>query len=103
MIHLSFYVPETHLEIVKKSIFEAGGGKIGNYDSCAFEIRGMGQFRPLEGSHAFIGKKGIVEKVNEVKVELVVEEFLIEKVVHALKNSHPYETPAYYAVQTLNL
>lgn len=102
MIHLSFYVPVKDAERVKEAVFQAGGGKIGNYDSCAFEIRGIGQFRPLEGSRPAIGSQDQVEKVEEVKVEIVCEEHLIEDVVRALKKSHPYETPAYYAIKMLD-
>jgi hypothetical protein len=36
-----------------------------------------------------------VEQVEEWKVELVVSDELIRAVVVALKESHPYETPAY--------
>jgi len=56
---------------------------------------GHGQFRPLDGSQPFIGQGGVVEQVQEWKVELVVAEELIQQVVAALKQSHPYETPAY--------
>lgn len=101
MIHLSFYVPLTHLEKVKESIFKAGAGKIGNYDCCSFEIRGIGQFRPLENSNPFLGEQGELEKVEEVKVEVVCADDLIERVIEALKKAHPYETPAYYAIKTL--
>ncbi|MGE3611757.1 MAG: NGG1p interacting factor NIF3 [Bacteriovoracaceae bacterium] len=101
MIHFSFYVPESHLEKVKKAVFDAGGGRIGNYDHCAFEIRGVGQFRPLEGSHAFLGKVNEIERVQEVKVELVCSDELLDGIIKALKDAHPYETPAYYAIKTL--
>ena len=43
----------------------------------------------------FIGEAGQVEQVEEWKVELVVADELIGSVVAALKQSHPYETPAY--------
>ena len=43
----------------------------------------------------FIGEVGQVEQVEEWKVELVVADELIRPVVEALKQSHPYETPAY--------
>ena len=101
MIHFCFYVPVTHLEKVKSAVFAAGGGRIGNYDSCAFEIRGLGQFRGLDSSQPFFGQKGKVEQVEEVKVEMVCENHLIKEVVAALKFSHPYETPAYYAIEML--
>lgn len=58
-------------------------------------VLGQGQFRPLDGSQPFLGQTGVVEQVEEWKVELVVEDALIASVVGALKHSHPYETPAY--------
>lgn len=92
---LEFYVPDTHVKEVKMAIFEAGAGKMGNYDCCSWETVGKGQFRPCEGSNPFIGNKEKIEVVTEVKVEVVVAEDCIEKVIEALKKSHPYEMPAY--------
>ena len=77
------------------AVFAAGGGRIGDYDSCAWQVLGQGQFRALDGSQPFIGQVGQVEVVEEWKVELVVADELIVAVVAALKLSHPYETPAY--------
>ncbi|HSB96498.1 MAG TPA: YqfO family protein [Spongiibacteraceae bacterium] len=95
MYKLCFYVPESHLESVKLSIFEAGAGRIGAYDQCAWQIRGEGQFRPLAGSQPFIGSVGEVDKVPEYKVEVVCADALIAAVVARLKQAHPYEEPAY--------
>lgn len=99
MYKLSFYVPESHLEAVKIAVFSVGAGKIGNYDSCSWQSRGQGQFRPLEGSKPWLGQLGSVETVVEYKVELVCQNDLITKVVAALKKVHPYEEPAYDVVQ----
>lgn len=76
-------------------MFAAGAGRIGNYDSCAWQTEGLGQFRPLEGSQPFLGHVGEVEKVKEWKVEMVCEDAMLDAVVAALKAAHPYETPAY--------
>ncbi|AMB84474.1 NGG1p interacting factor NIF3 [Pseudomonas agarici] len=95
MYKLSFFVPPSHVEQVKSAVFAAGGGRIGAYDHCAWQVLGQGQFRPLDASQPFLGQTGVVEQVAEWKVELVVEDALIETVVTALKHSHPYETPAY--------
>ncbi len=92
---LSFFVPDSHVEVVKSAVFAAGGGRIGAYDHCSWQVLGTGQFRPLDGSQPFIGEAGQVEQVEEWKVELVVADELIRSVVAALKQSHPYETPAY--------
>jgi hypothetical protein len=95
MYKFCFYVPETHLEYVKTAMFTAGAGKVGNYDACAWQIKGEGQFRPLAGSEPFIGNEGEVEKVVEFKVEMVCEDHLIKQVLAAFKATHPYEEPAY--------
>ena len=95
MIKLEFYVTENYAEKVKDALFDAGAGRIGNYDRCSWETTGTGQFRPLEGSRPHIGEQNKTEQVKELKIEMVCSEDLIEKVISALKSAHPYETPAY--------
>ncbi|MDR6959066.1 hypothetical protein J2W43_003053 [Pseudomonas brassicacearum] len=95
MYKLCFFVPASHVDVVKSAVFAAGGGRVGDYDHCAWQVLGLGQFRPLDGSQPFIGEAGQVEQVEEWKVELVVADELMRGVVDALKQSHPYETPAY--------
>ncbi|KWW15276.1 NGG1p interacting factor NIF3 [Pseudomonas putida] len=95
MYKLAFFVPASHVEVVKAAVFAAGGGRIGGYDHCAWQTLGQGQFRPLDGSQPYLGQTGQVEVVEEWKVELVVADDLIAQVVAALRQSHPYETPAY--------
>lgn len=103
MYKLAFFVPASHVEVVKAAVFAAGGGRIGGYDHCAWQTLGQGQFRPLDGSQPFLGQAGEVEVVEEWKVELVVADDLIVQVVAALKQSHPYETPAYEVWRLLDL
>lgn len=95
MYKLAFFVPPSHVEQVKDALFAAGAGRIGAYDCCSWQVLGHGQFRPLDGSQPFIGQAGEVEQVQEWKVELVVSDELIWQAVAALKDSHPYEVPAY--------
>lgn len=95
IVKLEFYVPESHSSQVKTAVFAAGAGKIGNYDCCCWETSGTGQFRPCKNSNPFIGTEGEIEKVQEIKVELICEKKIISQVVEALKSAHPYETPAY--------
>lgn len=95
MYQLFFYVPETHLDAVKNAVFVAGGGRIGNYDCCAWQVRGEGQFRPLAGAQPFIGHIGGIEKVPEYRVELIVVDEHIRAVLAAMKSAHPYEEVAY--------
>ena len=103
MYKLVFYVPQSHLNLVKDAVFEAGGGKIGNYDRCCWQVLGGGQFRPLEGSDAFIGSTGKEERVEEYRVELVCPEEKIREIVRSLKEAHPYEEPAYDVVAVVDV
>ncbi|MAA63165.1 MAG: NGG1p interacting factor NIF3 [Alteromonadaceae bacterium] len=95
MFKLCFFVPESHLESTKRAIFDAGAGKIGDYDSCAWQCAGQGQFRPLEGSQPFLGEQGEVEYVDEFKVEIVCADDRIKDALAALRRAHPYEEPAF--------
>ncbi len=95
MYKLVFFVPESHLESVKQAVFSVGAGRIGNYDACAWQTLGQGQFRPLQGSRPFLGRLDEIERVAEYRVELVCEDTLIKAAVEALLAAHPYEEPAY--------
>ncbi len=89
------YVPIQYADRVSQAIFEAGAGKIGNYTETSFNINGKGTFKPMEGTHPFIGKKGERKEVEEIKIETIVPERHLEAVIQAMKNAHPYEEPAY--------
>lgn len=91
---LCFYVPETHLDEVKNAVFAAGAGRIGDYEHCAWQVLGQGQFRPLAGSQPFIGTQDVLEVVAEYRVELVCAAESINAAVAALRQAHPYEEPA---------
>ncbi|MBN2651916.1 MAG: divalent cation tolerance protein CutA [Spirochaetales bacterium] len=103
MFYIALYVPKKFKEKVKSAIFEAGGGRIGNYSACAWESPGRGQFLGKEDSNPFIGKKGKVKRVKEYKIELVCDDDKIEQVVEALKKAHPYEEPAFHFMKINNL
>lgn len=92
---MSFYVPASHVEQVKQALFEQGAGRFGDYDQCAWQILGEGQFRPLAGSEPYLGIIGQVQTVPEYKVEMVCTDDLIKTVVQTLLACHPYQQPAY--------
>ena len=52
------YVPSDYLEKVRESLFNAGAGKIGDYDECSFNSVGEGTFRAGDNTNAFVGEKG---------------------------------------------
>lgn len=101
MYKLCFYVPQSHLESVKAAAFAAGGGRIGDYDCCCWQVAGEGQFRPLDGSAPYLGQQGRVERVTEYKVEMVCARAVVKAVVAAVLAAHPYEEPAWDVVEML--
>lgn len=103
MYKLVFFVPESHLEPVKTAVFAAGGGRIGDYDHCCWQVKGVGQFRPLAAANPFIGQPGVVEQVEEYRVELVCADERVRAVVTALLQAHPYEEPAWEVIRLVDV
>lgn len=92
---LVVFIPETHIERVRAAIFEAGGGQIGNYDSCSFSTQGVGTFRGNGETNPFIGKRGELEHAKEIRFETIIPSGLTSQILQALKKAHPYEEVAY--------
>ncbi|HSW93020.1 MAG TPA: NGG1p interacting factor NIF3 [Gammaproteobacteria bacterium] len=99
MYKISFLVPVTHVDQVKLAVFNEGAGKIGNYQHCAWQTLGEGQFMPNEEADPFTGQKNQLNKVPEYCVQVICEDDVIRAVVAALKKAHPYEEPAYDVVK----
>jgi len=95
MYKICVYVPEKHVEKIKQALFDAGAGRIGNYDRCCWQTEGTGQFRPLQNSNPAIGSLNQIEQVSEIKIELVCADELVKQAIQAMKDSHPYEEPAF--------
>lgn len=103
MLKLIYYVPDSHLESTKQAIFSAGAGGIGNYEHCAWQVKGIGQFKPVKGANPYIGELGELEQVDEWRVETIVIEANAQAVAKALKASHPYEEPAFEFIQIIEI
>ena len=103
MYKLSFFVPQEALEAVKAALFEVGAGCIGDYDKCCWQVKGLGQFRPLPGSDPAIGDWEKLTTLEEWKVELVCEDETINAAVKALKLTHPYEEVAYEVIKLVDV
>jgi dinuclear metal center YbgI/SA1388 family protein len=92
---LSVFIPKTHVERVASAIFSVGAGTIGEYSSCSFRSEGEGTFKGSSVSNPSVGKKGRYEKVKEIKLEILFDSWMLNKVLNALSAAHPYEEPAY--------
>lgn len=99
--HISFYVPKSHLETVKNALFIAGAGQLGNYEQCAWQTLGQGQFKPKQNAKPTIGQVGKLEYIEEYKVEIFCQKIYLNNVIESLKNSHPYEEVAYSVVKII--
>ncbi|MCB0742394.1 MAG: Nif3-like dinuclear metal center hexameric protein, partial [Ignavibacteriae bacterium] len=65
------------------------------YENCSFSSNGQGTFKGSEKSDPNVGKKQFLEKVEEVRLEILVDSWKLKNVISALKITHPYEEPAF--------
>lgn len=89
------FIPEGDADVVRKAVFAAGAGRIGDYVDCSFSVVGEATFLPLEGAHPHIGEVGQPQRTREVRFEAVFPRRLRRAVVSAFLDAHPYEEPAY--------
>ena len=92
---LVVYCPESHAEVVRNALFEAGAGHIGNYDSCSFNTKGKGSFRGNSASNPFAGVANELHFENEIRIEVVFPAILQKELISSLLKVHPYEEVAY--------
>ena len=102
---LAVFVPASHVSKVAEAIHQSGGGIIGEYSHCSFRTTGTGKFKGSVGSNPSIGKKGVIESVEEIKLEILVDKWKLNQIISALRKAHPYEEVAYdiYTLQNDNV
>lgn len=92
---VAVFAPAEHVDVVATAMAEAGGGVIGKYEHCSFRIEGIGTFRGISDAKPFLGKAGRLERVSEIRLEMVVPAWRVGEVVKAMRETHPYEEVAY--------
>jgi dinuclear metal center YbgI/SA1388 family protein len=97
---VTFTTPGNH-ELLRKALFTAGAGNIGNYSNCSFNSGGMGTYMGNEDSNPTVGSRGDFTQTDEIKLEVTFEKHLESKILKALFSNHVYEEVA-YEVYTLN-
>lgn len=90
---LEIFIPETCLEILQKTLYEADAGHIGNYDCCLSYSKVMSCWRPLDGASPYIGNQGEISIEPELKVEVCCFAENVKSTIDAIKKIHPYEEP----------
>jgi len=89
------FVPTADAEKVRKALFDAGAGHIGNYDSCSFNLQGTGSFRGNDQTNPYVGEKNQLHLEEETRIETIFPKHLQSGIIRALLNAHPYEEVAY--------
>jgi len=95
---LTTYVPSTKAENLRNHLFNAGGGTIGNYSQCSFNVTGIGTFNAGENANPTIGKKGEVHSEKEVGLSMTFPSHLEKRLLSTLFKEHPYEEVAYEVI-----
>ncbi|WP_300698251.1 Nif3-like dinuclear metal center hexameric protein [Bacteroides sp.] len=95
LVKLVTFVPTAQAEDVRKALFNAGCGNIGNYDSCSYNLEGEGTFRASEGTHPYCGEIGEIHTEKEIRIETILLAYKKAEAVKALLAAHPYEEPAF--------
>lgn len=89
------FVPSENVEQLRAALATSGAGIIGDYQVCSFETRGAGTFLPGAGTNPTIGTPGKLERVEEVRLEMVCAARALPLAVETLREFHPYEEPAF--------
>jgi len=95
------FAPVADAEKVRDALFDAGAGRIGNYEDCSFTSMGTGTFTGNEYSDPVVGERFEFIENPEMKIEVTFEKHLQAKILKALFDSHSYEEVAYeiYALE----
>jgi len=94
-VKISVHVPAEAEAIIREALGAVGAGIIGEYQYCSFTSRGVGRFMPSCKASPHIGEPGVLEEVEESKIEVICEKSNAKVAVEAIKKSHPYEEPAF--------
>jgi dinuclear metal center YbgI/SA1388 family protein len=88
------FTPDGDREAVLSAAFEAGAGRIGDYEQCSFSTEGVGTFFGLEGTTPTVGESGRREEARERRIEVVCPGARLAAVLAAIRRAHSYEEPA---------
>jgi dinuclear metal center YbgI/SA1388 family protein len=87
------YGPSESVDRIRAGLADAGAGVIGEYEICSIEIAAMGTYRGGERSNPVRGKRGQLERVEEVRLEMVCGDRDLATAIEHLRSLHPYEEP----------
>ncbi len=92
---IAVFVPTAQVPTVMNAMAQAGAGQIGGYSRCSFQINGRGTFQGGITTNPYSGRPGVLEEVEEVRLEMILPRFQAPSVIEAMQEAHPYEEVAY--------
>ena len=95
---LEIFIPPDHLAALQQALREVDAGHIGRYDSCLSYSPVTSCWRPLEGTHPYLGQVGELCRASELKVEVTCRREKLDETLRAVKAVHPYEEPVINAI-----
>lgn len=101
-VKIEVYIPPEYVDALRDALNQAGAGRIGDYDHCISVTNVTGYWRPLADAKPFAGEIGAISKGSECKVEVRCRTSIVEAVLKAILEVHPYEEPVYNIVPLLN-
>jgi len=102
VVKLEIFIPEEYLDALGEALYQAGAGRIGNYDHCKSITRVEGTWRPLEQAQPFMGETGKISRAAELKVEVNCASERVAETLEAIRKVHPYEEPVINVLPLLN-
>jgi dinuclear metal center YbgI/SA1388 family protein len=89
---VTFVSPE-HADALRAALAAAGAGRIGDYEQCSYELSGTGTFLGGESTHPTVGRRGQLERVPELRLEMVCPREVLGSAIAALRATQPAAQP----------
>ncbi len=102
LVKVVTFAPNNEADKVRKAMFNADAGCIGNYDSCSYNIEGNGTYRANDKANPYAGKPGELHVEPEIRIEVITPKAILSKVISGMIAAHPYEEVAYDIYPLLN-
>ena len=87
------FCPEDAVEGIRNALATAGAGLIGDYALCSFEVPGTGTFHGADSTNPAVGQSGSLQRISEIRLEMVCARTDLSRAIAYLRNAHPYEEP----------
>ncbi len=89
------FVPHDQADALRTALAAAGAGVIGDYTLCSFSLSGEGTFLGGTSTKPAVGRRWRLERVAELRIEMVCPKARLAQIIAALRQAHPYEEPAF--------